>query len=219
MTHDVIIVGARCAGAPLAMLLARAGHAVLLVDRATFPSDTMSTHWILRPGVELLDAWGLLDRVVATGCPPIDHISMDLEGFALAGTPTTATGPAVTYAPRRTHLDALLVDAARVAGAEVREGLSVREVLWRDGRVVGVAGQDRDGRSVTAHARVVVGADGRNSTVARAVGSPPTTDRGAWRPPRTATGRGCRWPVRRCGSLRAPACRCGRPTTASPWWA
>src|SRR5688572_27547952 len=68
---DAIVVGARCAGAPTAMLLARQGYRVLLVDRATFPSDTVSTHVIHAPGVAALERWGLRDRLAATGCPPI----------------------------------------------------------------------------------------------------------------------------------------------------
>ncbi|MFF4579757.1 NAD(P)/FAD-dependent oxidoreductase [Streptomyces sp. NPDC001389] len=177
--YDVIVVGARCAGAPLAMLLARTGHSVLLLDRASFPSDTLSTHWMLRPGVELLASWGLEERLAATGCPPIDRLRVDFGGTVLSGTPAAASGPATTYAPRRSVLDALLVDAAREAGAEVREGSSVREVVWEDGVVTGVRGQDARGTSFTERARLVVGADGRGSTVARAVRAPVTKDRGA----------------------------------------
>ncbi|MDX3536038.1 NAD(P)/FAD-dependent oxidoreductase [Streptomyces sp. MB09-01] len=176
--YDVIVVGARCAGAPLAMLLARTGHSVLLLDRASFPSDTLSTHWILRPGVELLASWGLEDRLAATGCPPIDQLRVDFGSTVLSGTPTAANGPATTYAPRRSVLDALLVDAAREAGAEVREGSSVRDVVWENGVVAGVRGQDARGVPFAERARLVVGADGRGSTIARAVGAPVTKDRG-----------------------------------------
>ena len=124
--YDVIVVGARCAGSPTAMLLAAAGHRVLVVDRATFPSDTISTHLIHPPGVAALRRWGLLDRVVATGCPPIDTYAFDFGPFALAGSPGTADAP-VAYGPRRTVLDKMLVDAAAEAGAEVREGFTVDE--------------------------------------------------------------------------------------------
>ena len=85
--YDVIVVGARCAGSPTAMLLARAGYRVLVVDRATFPSDTISTHLVHPPGVAALRRWGLLDRVVATGCPPIDTYSFDFGPFTIAGAP------------------------------------------------------------------------------------------------------------------------------------
>ncbi|QUH03183.1 FAD-dependent monooxygenase [Saccharopolyspora erythraea] len=177
--YDVIVVGARCAGAPLAMLLARAGHSVLLLDRAHFPSDTMSTHWILRPGVELLSKWGLLPDLMATGCPPIRRISLCFGSTTLSGEPTTPRGTATTFAPRRTVLDALLTRAARAAGAELREGFAVRDVLREDGRVRGVVGQSGDGRAVVVRSRLVIGADGRSSTVARAVRAPFVEDRGA----------------------------------------
>lgn len=68
--YDVIVVGARCGGSPTAMLLAQLGHRVLLVDRASFPSDTVSTHLVTIPGVARLERWGLLERVAASGCPP-----------------------------------------------------------------------------------------------------------------------------------------------------
>jgi flavin-dependent dehydrogenase len=165
-TYDVIVVGARCAGSPLAMLLARAGHRTLLVDRATFPSDTVSTHVIHPPGVAALRRWGLLDQVTATGCPPVGRYSFDFGPISLAGAPGSADSP-YAYAPRRTLLDKILVDAAAAAGAEVREGFGVDEVLIDDDRVTGVRGRDAGGRSVVERARVVVGADGRNSTVAK----------------------------------------------------
>lgn len=176
--YDVIVVGARCAGAPTAMLLARQGHSVLLLERNRFPSDTLSTHWVLRPGVERLARWGLLDTLTATGCPALERISLDFDGLALSGQPTGADGPAITYAPRRTVLDGLLAEAATAAGAELREGTAVRGVLWEDGAVCGVVGQAADGREFTARARLVIGADGRNSTIARAVGAAVPVDRG-----------------------------------------
>lgn len=167
--YDVIIVGARCAGSPTAMLLARKGHRVLLVDRAEFPSDTLSTHMIHAPGVAVLDHWGLLDRVTATGCPPIERYSFDLGPVTIAGRPRPYEGNATGFAPRRTVLDKILVDAAREAGAEVREHFNVDEVLIEDGTVVGIRGHGADGQQALERARVIVGADGRNSHVARAV--------------------------------------------------
>jgi 2-polyprenyl-6-methoxyphenol hydroxylase-like FAD-dependent oxidoreductase len=166
--YDAIVVGARCAGSPTTMLLARKGYKVVVVDRATFPSDTVSTHILHPPGVASLRRWGLLDRLVATGCPPIHTYAVDFGPFTISGAPGTAEDP-VGYGPRRTVLDKLLVDAAAEAGAEVREGFTVSEVVVDDGRVTGVRGHGRDGRTVTEHARVVVGADGRHSRVARAV--------------------------------------------------
>jgi 2-polyprenyl-6-methoxyphenol hydroxylase-like FAD-dependent oxidoreductase len=168
-SYDAIVVGARCAGSPTAMLLARSGYQVLVVDRARFPSDTVSTHLLHPPGVAALRRWGLLDRVTATGCPPIDTYAFDFGPFTISGAPGTDQDP-VAYGPRRTVLDKLLVDAASEAGAEVREGFTVDDVVVQDGRVGGVRGHGGDGQTVTEHARVVVGADGRHSRVARAVG-------------------------------------------------
>ena len=163
--YDVIVVGARCAGSPTAMLLARKGYRVLVVDRARFPSDTVSTHLLHPPGVAALRRWGLLERLVATGCPPIDTYVFDFGPFTISGSPGTDEAP-VAYGPRRTMLDQLLVDAA----AEVREEFSVQEVLVEEGgRVAGVRGHGRDGDTMTEHGRVVVGADGRHSLVARTV--------------------------------------------------
>ncbi|MGD8394010.1 MAG: NAD(P)/FAD-dependent oxidoreductase [Candidatus Eiseniibacteriota bacterium] len=169
-SFDAIVVGARCAGSPVAMLLARLGYQVLLLDRARFPSDTVSTHLIHPPGVAALERWGLLDRLVATGCPPITAYSFDFGPFVISGAPGTQESP-VAYAPRRTVLDKLLVDAAMEAGAEVREGFAVDEVVIEEGRVAGVRGRDAAGRVVTEKARVVVGADGIHSAVAKAGGA------------------------------------------------
>ena len=167
--YDAIVVGARCAGSPTAMLLARKGYRVLVVDRAAFPSDTVSTHMIHAPGVAALRRWGLLDHVVATGCPPVERYSFDFGPITIAGTPTPCDGSATGYAPRRTVLDKILVDAAVAAGAELRERFTVEEVVVEDGAVVGIRGHDEGGRTVFERARVVIGADGRNSHVAKAV--------------------------------------------------
>jgi 2-polyprenyl-6-methoxyphenol hydroxylase-like FAD-dependent oxidoreductase len=163
--YNAIIVGARCAGSPTAMLLARKGHRVLLLDRATFPSDTISTHIVHPPGVAALARWGLRDRLVATGCPPIQTYAFDMGPITISGSPGTDDSP-VAYCPRRTVLDKLLVDAASEAGAEVREGFTVEEVLIDDGAAVGVKGHTKAGDTITEHADVVVGADGRFSLVA-----------------------------------------------------
>jgi len=167
-TYDAIIVGARCAGSPAAMLLAGRGYRVLVLDRATFPSDTLSTHVIHAPGVAALQRWGLLDAVTASDCPPIETYSFG--PVTIAGTPHAHDGISTAYAPRRTVLDTILVDAARDAGAEVREGFSVDEIVIEDGVVAGVRGRGADRESVVERARVVIGADGRSSSVAKAVG-------------------------------------------------
>ncbi len=167
--YDAIIVGARCAGAPTAMLLARHGHRVLVVDRASFPSDTVSTHMIHAPGISALHRWGLLEEVTATGCPAIERYSFDFGPFTISGTPRPCGGIATGYAPRRTVLDKILVDAAARAGAEIRERFSVEDVIVEDGTVVGIRGRSDGGAAVVERARVVVGADGRTSRVAKAV--------------------------------------------------
>ena len=167
--YDAIVVGARCAGSPTAMLLARQGHRVLLVDRASFPSDTLSTHLIHAPGVAALRRWGLLDQVVATGCPPVETYSFDFGPFTIKGSPPPSDGVAMAYAPRRTVLDKILVDAAAAAGAEVRERFTMEDVVVEGGTVVGIRGHGAGGKTVLERARVVIGADGRNSHVARTV--------------------------------------------------
>jgi flavin-dependent dehydrogenase len=168
--YDVIVVGARCAGSPTAMLLAQRGYRVLLVDRATFPSDTVSTLVIHPTGVAALRRWGVLDEVVASGCPPIEQYTFDFGYATLSGRPYPVDGAATAYAPRRTVLDAVLVRAAADAGVDVWEGCSVDDLLVDGGTVTGIRAH-RAGCAVEARARVVVGADGWNSRVARLVGA------------------------------------------------
>jgi flavin-dependent dehydrogenase len=168
--YDAIIVGARCAGSPTAMLLARRGFKVLLVDRATFPSDTISTHILWPHGAEVLARWGLLPRLAGTGLPPIcRRMKFDVGPFALHGTIPDANDGRGGFCPRRTVLDHLLLTAAAESGVEVREGFSVDELLMTDGVVVGVRGRGRGERLIEERARIVIGADGVHSFVARAV--------------------------------------------------
>ena len=165
--YDAIVIGARCAGSPTAMLLARKGYRVLVVDRATFPSDTMSTHVVHPPGVAALERWGLLDRLKATGCPPITRTPSTSGRSRSPG--SRHRGSPVAYCPRRTVLDQLLVDAASRAGAEVRDGFTVDEVLDRRRAVTGIRGHGKGGDTSPSAGDVVIGADGRNSLVAKAV--------------------------------------------------
>ncbi len=168
-SYDAIVIGARCGGSPTAMLLARKGYRVLLVDRATFPSDTVSTHFIHAPGMAALDRWGLRDALAKSGCPSIRTYSFDFGPFTIMGSPRPIDGVDEALCPRRPVLDTMLVHAAAAAGVEVREGFSVEEVLLEDGTVVGLRGKDASGTAVPEGGRVVVGADGRNSSVAKAV--------------------------------------------------
>jgi len=170
--YDAIVVGARTAGSPTAMLLARRGYRVLVVDRAGFPSDTLSTHYIHQAGVAHLNRWGLLEQLTATDVPAARRLTFDIGPFALTGVPPPADGAEVAYAPRRRVLDKILLDAAATAGAEVRERFSVDELV-RDGeRVVGIRGRAAGGGTVTEKAPIVVGADGMRSFVARTVQAP-----------------------------------------------
>jgi flavin-dependent dehydrogenase len=165
--HEVVVVGGRVAGSATAMLLARLGHDVVVVDQASFPSDTVSTHSIARSGVVQLGRWGLLDEVLATGAPAIRQVTFNAAGQSTTRTIKDKAGVAFLVAPRRYVLDTLLATAAEHAGAEVRTGITVTG-LQRDGRgrVVGVDGRDRAGARVELGAQFVVGADGLRSRVA-----------------------------------------------------
>jgi flavin-dependent dehydrogenase len=171
--YDAIVVGARCAGAPTAMLLGRKGHRVLLVDRSTFPSDLrQSTLLIHQPGVSYLEQWGLLGRVRASGTPPITRWLVDVGPLVFKGSPPADGKTTEGIAPRRRVLDKILLDGAVDAKVEVREGFVVEEIVATDGKVTGIRGRDRTGKSVTDKARIVIGAEGNNSMVAKAVKAP-----------------------------------------------
>jgi 2-polyprenyl-6-methoxyphenol hydroxylase-like FAD-dependent oxidoreductase len=169
MQYDVIVVGARCAGSAAAMLLARQGHRVLMIDQGSFPSDVrLSTHLIWHAGVDLLDQWGLLDAVKATDCPLLTRLTLDLGGVVIQGHPPgTTVGAAM--APRRFALDQVLLDAALSAGAELRERTTFEGVVREGDRVVGITARDAHGTPITLSCRMLIGADGRTSPVARAV--------------------------------------------------
>jgi flavin-dependent dehydrogenase len=170
-TYDAVVVGARVAGASTAMLLARAGAKVLLLERTPYGSDTLSTHGLMRAGVLQLSRWGLLDLVAAAGTPPVTRTLFHYPGSSPVRISIRASqGVPALFAPRRRVLDRILVDAAVEAGAEVRHGVTVTEVLAdAEGRVAGVRGVDAAGRSFTAYATTTIGADGIRSTVATSV--------------------------------------------------
>ena len=154
------------------MLLARAGLDVLLVDRARFPSEIPHGHFIHRHGPQRLADWGLLDRVLATGCPPATSLTTHFGDFPLVGTDLVVDGVPVGLGPRRAALDAVLVEAAVEAGVELREGFAVEDLVWEGDRVAGV----RSTKGATERARWVIGADGRNSGVAKRVQAPAYED-------------------------------------------
>jgi flavin-dependent dehydrogenase len=166
--YDAIVIGARCAGSPTAMLLARQGYRVLLLEKATFPSEIPRGYLILGAGTRLLQQWNLLDRVVASNSPLITKFTFDLGPLILRShyehTPQIA--------PRRSVLDTILADAAVESGAERREGFLVQEILMDGERVTGIRGCGSDGIQVTEHAKMVIGADGLYSLVAQAVQAP-----------------------------------------------
>ncbi|MCA2218265.1 NAD(P)/FAD-dependent oxidoreductase [Jidongwangia harbinensis] len=167
---DAIVVGARCAGAATAMLLARAGYRVLMLERARFPRDTLSTLYIHQPGIALLHRWGVLDAVTATGCPPIERVVHQVDGVRLAGSVPPVDGIRAAYAPRRYLLDQILADAAVAAGVDFRPGCTVEDVTFTDGRATGVRWR-HGGRTVPERAPLIVGADGMRSRTAAATGA------------------------------------------------
>jgi 2-polyprenyl-6-methoxyphenol hydroxylase-like FAD-dependent oxidoreductase len=177
--HDVVVVGARAAGAATALLLARLGHDVVLVDRAIFPADTLSTHQLARPGVVQLHRWGLLPAVLASGAPAIRQVVFTTEAESVRLAVKEKAGVDLLVAPRRYILDTLVAEAATRAGVHTRWGVTVTEVRLNDaGRAVGVYAHDRSGSRIEIAARFVVGADGLGSRVALSVGAEVIEDRG-----------------------------------------
>ncbi|MFF8938554.1 NAD(P)/FAD-dependent oxidoreductase [Streptomyces paradoxus] len=171
--YDVIVVGARISGAATAMLLSKAGHKVLLLDRAVFPGGkAAATNLVHPPGILRLKRWGLLDRLRATGCPPIREYGLQSGRARLMAPLPAVDGVDEAYSPERAALDRILLDAAIESGAEFHEGFSVQGLCTDEaGAVTGVRGRTDDGTPVTEHARLVVGGDGSNSTVARLTGA------------------------------------------------
>jgi flavin-dependent dehydrogenase len=170
--YDVVVVGARVAGASSALLLARAGLRVLVVDRSRYGADTLSTHAVMRAGVMQLHRWGVLPAVVAAGTPAVRSTTFRFANDSITIPIKPAHGVDALYAPKRTVLDPLLVNAAIEAGADVRFGVSVTGLHRAGhGRVDGIEARDATGRPFTVRARLVIGADGIRSTVASHAGA------------------------------------------------
>ena len=169
---DVAIVGGRIGGSAAAISFARTGLRVVVLDSASFPSDTVSTHVMFPGGLAELKRLGALDRVLAAGSPVCANVMLAAEGVEVHGTYTPVMGIDFGANTRRPELDFALVQTARAAGAEVRERCKVTGVLWRGNRVAGLHYIDPDGTPRTIEAHLVVGADGRDSTFAEWVGSP-----------------------------------------------
>ncbi|GAA2517667.1 NAD(P)/FAD-dependent oxidoreductase [Winogradskya humida] len=168
--YDAIVVGARCAGAPTAMLLARQGYRVLLLERAAVATDTVSTHYLHQPGVQRLREWGVLDAVVASGAPAMRRTVYEVAGIRLTGQAAVPSGDNAAYGPRRQVLDGILTEAAAQAGVTVRMGATVTGLLDDDGWVSGVR-YTAGGREHVERCALVIGADGMRSTVARLAGA------------------------------------------------
>jgi flavin-dependent dehydrogenase len=172
--YDVVIVGARVAGASTAMLLARRGLRVLAVEQARYGSDTLSTHALMRGGVLQLHRWGLLPLIEAAGTPVIQSTSFHYGDEEISIPIKPRNGIRGLYAPRRTVLDVILVDAAVVAGADMAHGVRLVDLMRADdGRVVGAVIEQPGVGSMPVGADIVVGADGLRSKVASLVGSSP----------------------------------------------
>lgn len=169
--YDVVVCGARCAGASTAMLLARQGLRVLVVERARYGSDTLSTLALMRGGVLQLHRWGLVDELDALGTPRIRKTTFHYGDASIPIAIKPRDGVTSLYAPRRMYLDAMLVDAARDAGAAVLHGVRLVDVTRSAGRVDGVLIEDASGGVRHIGAGIVIGADGGRSTVANRVGA------------------------------------------------
>jgi 2-polyprenyl-6-methoxyphenol hydroxylase-like FAD-dependent oxidoreductase len=172
MKLDAVIVGARCAGAATALLLARTGARVLLVDKCAYGSDTLSTHALMRGAVLQLGRWGVLPAIVAAGTPPVHSTTFSYTGQDIRVEIEPKHGVSALYAPRRTVLDRALVDAAADSGAEITYGVRVDDVIVdHRGRVRGITAVV-DGARRRIEADLVIGADGLHSTIAQRVGAP-----------------------------------------------
>ncbi|MEE9416123.1 MAG: NAD(P)/FAD-dependent oxidoreductase [Acidimicrobiales bacterium] len=167
---DVVVVGCRVAGSSTAIEFARLGNEVIAIDATTFPSDTLSTHLIFPGCVAQIKALGALDKLLATGTPTMNHAIVNHGGEDAHGTYSPVDGIDYAMCPRRTTLDSVLVDEARQRGVDVREATKAEHLIWDAGRVVGIGWSDRQGRTGQIRAKLVVGADGRRSTISSLLG-------------------------------------------------
>ncbi|MFH5209005.1 NAD(P)/FAD-dependent oxidoreductase [Antrihabitans sp. NCIMB 15449] len=180
---DVVIVGSRCAGTAMAAPLARAGRTVVVLDRAAFPSDTLSTHVLFPMGVSEVAKVGALDRILALQPSRMTHLQIDLLGAGRTEKFREVDGIDYGISVPRVDQDAALLATTRDAGADVREQCAVTRIVRDNGRAIGVEYTDPAGTTRQIRANLVVGADGRHSTVAHQVG--------AWEPyRRSRNGRG-----------------------------
>lgn len=171
--YDVIVIGARCAGASTAMLLGRRGYRVLLIDKSRVGQNIPQGHFIHRLGPQRLEKWGVLDQVVATGCPLVSNVTQSIRGVALHGTDLIVDGVPFGFGPRRGALDQILVENAVNAGVEIRDQFVADDFLFDEDRMVGFIGRDlRTGRRSKDLATIVIGADGRHSKLAQSVNAP-----------------------------------------------
>jgi flavin-dependent dehydrogenase len=167
MDYDVIIVGARVAGSVLAALLGQQGHRVLLLEKAHFPSDTLSTHFFRAPALRVFERLGVLEEV-RFAAPPLTVLWNYIDGYVISD-PVEAPEAHLRYflCERRITLDWILFQrVGRERNVEIRQGVHVKELTWVNGRVAGVRWGEADGMH-EASARVVVGADGFYSTLAK----------------------------------------------------
>lgn len=168
---DVVVVGCRPAGASAAMTLARGGADVVAVDRATFPADTLSTHHLTPKAVAMLRHHGVLDEMLATGAPPLSHFRLFVDGFEVHPRYRVPDGIDFTLNIRRPAFDEIMAGGVKASGADLREGFTAEEPVWEGGRLAGIRGTNADGERCEIRAKLVIGADGRKSSVAGWVGA------------------------------------------------
>lgn len=170
--YDVIIVGARIAGSTLAYELSKKGYDVLLLERGTFPSDILSTHNFFNNSLGMLREMGVLDRLLVTGTPTYKRAYVQFDQNIIAGSFPEVNGETDCLCIRRTHLDQILFEhASRHEKVTAIEGFRVTDVVAKNGIIEGVIGIDQAGNTSSYMSKIVIGADGRNSTIRKLVNS------------------------------------------------